>query len=230
MSGLVKTGTRRQVPRRRWLEFVCSHCGRGDLAWRSTSGHGRTALIREMLMQEGNFHPIFVGEYLIGPETEDSEPNQDPCEWTCAKCGRPVEDSQGFCLNGISSMIRHLWEKRRRWEHCGTAGSDLSEPDTDCSFLFQEQADESELAEHTPDLRCPQCGHQEFIEQQNAVLFTPVQMVNGELTWLYHDRLIADYWDGHETYYHCPKCGFEAPEPFDEWVEHGCPADWEDDF
>jgi hypothetical protein len=54
--------------------------------------------------------------------------------------------------------------------------------------------------------------------------------VNGELTWLYHERSIANYWDEHETYYHCPKCGFEAPEPFDEWVEHGCPADWEDDF
>jgi predicted RNA-binding Zn-ribbon protein involved in translation (DUF1610 family) len=241
MSELVKSGSRKQIPRRKYLDFFCIHCrSHEELVWRSASGHGRRALIREILMLEGNSHPTFFGEYRIGPETVESASDNDSWEWTCAKCGRPVMDLKGCCPTDIPGIIRCLWEiTRRRLEESGLL-VDLK-PGGDCatdlnsryeidSFLFPRQDDESEDSEHTLDLRCPKCGHQEFIERQDAVLFTPVQIVNGALTWMVHERLITDYWDEHETFYHCPKCGFEAPEPFDEWVEHGCRADWEDDF
>ncbi len=77
-------------------------------------------------------------------------------------------------------------------------------------------------------LSCPECGHQEFVALQEAVTFTPIRIVEGQLTWQYGEQLLADHWERQETSYQCLNCGFEAPEPFDEWVEDGCPADWDD--
>ena len=77
-------------------------------------------------------------------------------------------------------------------------------------------------------LSCPECGHHEFVEQQEAVIFIPVRVVEGKLTWQHGEQLLADHGDRQDTYYQCLKCGFEAPEPFDEWVEAGCPEDWDD--
>lgn len=229
MNRLVNQGTVERVPRRVFLSFLCEHCGSRELAWRSRLGHGRTALIHEILIVEGNVHPILLGEYQTGPATENSQLREQPGEWTCGQCGRPVVDSQGLSPSGLSTLIRFLWEKRRDQERSGTTAEELTGPDTENSFLFQDDADECEPDGDPPDLRCPECGSPEFIEQQEAVVFTPVQIVNGELTWIYGERCMADYWDGHETSYHCPKCGFEAPEPFDEWVERGCPREGDDD-
>ncbi len=78
------------------------------------------------------------------------------------------------------------------------------------------------------NLSCPKCGHEEFVARQEAVTFTPIRIVEGKLTWQYGEQLLADHWEGLETFYQCLKCGFEAPEPFDEWVEAGCPADWDE--
>ena len=180
MSQLLENGSGEKIPKRRFLSFVCEHCGGRELAWRSASGHGRTALIREILVLEGNSHPTFVGEYRIGPETEKPEPDQDLCEWTCAKCGRPVMDLKGCCPTDIPGIIRCLWEITRcrlekrglkvGLEPDGERAADLSSPDASDSFFFEGQDDKSEDSEHTLDLRCPQCGHQEFVEQQEAVL------------------------------------------------------------
>jgi predicted RNA-binding Zn-ribbon protein involved in translation (DUF1610 family) len=223
-----KTVLLEPVPTRRFLGFVCDHCGGRELAWRSRWGHGRTALIREVLIMEDNLHPIVLGEYPTEPPEEKPQPEEAPREWTCGQCGRPVFDNHGACPTGLSRIVGYLSDKRYEQESSGDKVDDISVPRAETSSRVPD-VDEFDSPLEVPDLRCPQCGGQEFIEQQEAVVFTPVQIVNGELAWLHHERCIADYWDGHETHYHCPKCGFEAPEPFDEWVEQGCPADWQDD-
>jgi len=126
-------------------------------------------------------------------------------------------------------MIRYLWQRRPNGEACGTDAADFPESDKDYSFLFLDKSNDSEGDEQDLDLRCPRCGHQEFIEVQEAVVYTPIQTVNGELRWMHHERVEATMFDKLETYYHCIKCGFQAPEPFDEWVEEGCPEEREDD-
>jgi predicted RNA-binding Zn-ribbon protein involved in translation (DUF1610 family) len=202
MSGLETSGSLRELPRRRWFAFACNHCGGHELAWRSATARGRLALIGEMLLLEGESRPTIFGEYLIGPATDRLKLNQDACEWSCAKCGQPLVDHQGRCPTDFRSLIRCLSGTLQQVDPHDEDSADPPSIEGHDESLFLDQADESEDDEDPPDLRCPRCGHHEFIEQQEAVLFTPVEVRNGQLTWMYHERLVATQWDKLETYYH----------------------------
>jgi predicted RNA-binding Zn-ribbon protein involved in translation (DUF1610 family) len=227
-SAEVKQNRANEV-RRLGIGFTCPKCKGHTMKWRSGGDSPREAIIEEVMLLEGNSHPVVHGEYRIGCSAETLDHPSEDSEWRCAACGLVLANDDGSPLQTKKEVVRWLVgncyfrdeeaEKNR-----------LAEDYEGCLNSLFECCGGGSLGpgDEALTLSCPECGHQEFVQLQEAVTFTPVRTVEGRLTWQYGEQLLADHWDSQETHYQCLKCGFEAPEPFDDWVEAGCPADWDD--
>ena len=223
MESSAKASDTKKIPKRRWLGYLCSQCGSHELIWQRPE---YWVLITEILMLEGNAHPILYGEHLTGSK-RDRYSNVERCqEWSCAGCGRALEDSEGTNPSCIEEVVQILAARQYAEFPRTNTATDLRSPEA-MELLFGTHR-KTEEGDTDQDLRCPKCGHDVFIEMEDALLSTPITMVQGNLTWLQHEKLLVNHWDKHQRFYYCANCDFEAPEPFDEWVEAGCPEDVED--
>jgi len=199
------------------------------MKWRSGGDPPKEAIIEEMMLLEGNSHPVIHGEYRIGSSEEMLDLQFNDSEWSCAECGLVLANDDGSLLRTKEEVVRWL-VGNHYFRHEEAEKNRLAEDYKGCLNSLFESWGRGSLGpdDEALTLSCPECGHQEFVQLQEAVTCTPIRIVEGRLTWLYGEQLLADHGDSQETYYQCLKCGFEAPEPFDEWVEAGCPADWDD--
>jgi predicted RNA-binding Zn-ribbon protein involved in translation (DUF1610 family) len=215
--------------RRLWIGFVCPNCNGFGMKWRSGGQHPKEAIIEEVKIMEGNSHPILHGEYEIGSAEKMLDLRFEDTEWSCKNCGFVLAKDDGSSVRTEEEVVR--WLIRNRYCREESEQKMLTEDYEGFLNSLFAATGHGQLGQNGEELTlsCPQCGHQQFVQGQEAMIFTPIRIVEGRLTWQYGEQIVGDWGSRQETYYFCLNCGFEAPEPFDEWVEDGCLADWRDE-
>jgi len=217
-----------EMTHRLWIGFRCPTCNGHSIKWRSGREHPKEAIIQDMMLIEGNWHPAIHGEYRIGSSEEMLDLQFEDSEWSCEECGFVLTKDDGTPVRTKEEVV--WWLVGNRYCHEEAEQKMLAEDYEGClNSLFASEGDGSLGRDgEALTLSCPKCGHQEFVVVQEALTVTPIRTVEGKLAWHYEEQLLADHLESQETHYFCLKCGFEAPEPFDEWVEDGCLEDWDE--
>jgi predicted RNA-binding Zn-ribbon protein involved in translation (DUF1610 family) len=216
------------TPRTTWIKFACPQCGGCELAWDSFDGAPKRAIIAEMLLVEGNSHPLLVGEYQIGFPAEKRNHQPEGDEWSCAKCGVGLAKDDGSPVRTKTEFIE-WWIRHRAagQREDGLAVSEQRSGKPVASIFDLGQDGILGFHDQPLTLACPVCGHGEFVQREEAFVFTPMRGEDGKLRQVDEEQLIDIHGSQQEAFYQCLNCGFEAPESFDEWVCDGCPEEWE---
>ncbi|MGB6066335.1 MAG: hypothetical protein WBG50_16150 [Desulfomonilaceae bacterium] len=175
--------------RRLWIGFVCPKCTRNTMKWRIGAAFPKEAIIEDMMLIEGNSLPVIHGEYRIGSSEEMLDLQFNDTEWSCKKCGFVLAKDDGSPIRTLDEAVRWL-VGNRYFRHEGAEKNKLREDYEGClNSLFESEGygalgpDDEALT-----LSCPECGHEEFVAQQEALTFTPIRIVQGHLAWQYGEQ------------------------------------------
>ena len=158
-----------------WIGFLCPKCNGHTMKWQSGGVHPKEAIIEDVTLIEGNSHAIMHGEYEIGSAEKMLDLRFEHIEWGCKNCGFVLTKDDGSPVRTKDEVVQ--WLIRNRYCHEEAEQKMLAEDYEGCLNSLFASYGYGQLGQKGEELTlsCPQCGHQEFVQGQEAMILTPIR-------------------------------------------------------